>query len=218
MRCARCGDGEPFAQSRAKRSRFLPCVSNQLDLGRRNQLAAAYPSPVDAPRAEQTTMRDKSGIPWRRIRRRITAIGPAPTGSTRAAPRSAVGAVQTRRAGRPSSLAARLSCLCALGCALALSGCAPGSESRSDPTRNAVASAENSVSQMCRPERALLKPQPAPDCRFAWSDLKTVDPDQWARLKVESERKCYQRAEKIARERLRLLQASVTCEAVTAQQ
>jgi hypothetical protein len=71
---------------------------------------------------------------------------------------------------------------------------------------------------MCRPERALLSPQPAPDCRFAWSDLKTLDPDQWARLKVESERKCYQRAEKIARERLRQLQASVTCEVATARQ
>jgi hypothetical protein len=71
---------------------------------------------------------------------------------------------------------------------------------------------------MCRPDRALLVPQPAPDCRFGWSDLKTVDPDQWARLKVDSERKCYQRAEKIARERLRLLQASVACETTTARQ
>jgi hypothetical protein len=66
---------------------------------------------------------------------------------------------------------------------------------------------------MCRPERAMLTPQPAPDCGFGWSSLKTVDPDQWARLKLESERKCYQNAEKIVRERLRLLQASVACEA-----
>jgi hypothetical protein len=71
---------------------------------------------------------------------------------------------------------------------------------------------------MCRPERALLVPQRAPDCGFAWSNLKTVDPDQWARLKVESERKCYQNAEKIVRERLRLLQASLTCEADSARQ
>jgi hypothetical protein len=74
------------------------------------------------------------------------------------------------------------------------------------------------MAQMCRPERALLAPQRAPDCGFGWSNLKTVDPDQWARLKVESERKCYQNAEKIVRERLRLLQASLTCEADTARQ
>jgi hypothetical protein len=192
-----------------------PCASNQSDLERRIQVGAAFPSPVDAPPAGQTTMRDKSGIPWRRIKRRITAIGRAPVGCARASSRSATGVVQARNAGRPSSAVTGLSCLCALGCALALSGCAPGSEARSDPARANAAATENSVSQMCRPERALLKPQPAPDCRFAWSDLKTVDPDQWARLKVESERKCYQRAEKIARERLRLLQASVTCEAAT---
>jgi len=48
-------------------------------------------------------------------------------------------------------------------------------------------------------------------------------PDQWTRLKLEYERKCYQNAEKIVRERLRLLQAATRCEAeprstITAQQ
>jgi hypothetical protein len=63
-----------------------------------------------------------------------------------------------------------------------------------------------------RPELALLSPQPAPDCEFKRSDLKTVDPDEWTRLKVEYERQCYQDAEKTARERLVLLQASSICE------
>jgi hypothetical protein len=63
-----------------------------------------------------------------------------------------------------------------------------------------------------RPELALLSPQPAPDCEFKRSDLKTVDPDEWARLKVEYERQCYLDAEKAARDRLVLLQASATCE------
>jgi hypothetical protein len=58
----------------------------------------------------------------------------------------------------------------------------------------------------------LLSPQPAPDCEFKRSDLKTVDPDEWARLKVEYERQCYLDAEKAARERLAMLQASSTCE------
>jgi hypothetical protein len=63
-----------------------------------------------------------------------------------------------------------------------------------------------------RPDLALLSPQPAPDCEFKRSDLKTVDPDEWARLKVEYERQCYLDAEKAARERLALLQTSSTCE------
>ena len=63
-----------------------------------------------------------------------------------------------------------------------------------------------------RPDATLLAPQPAPDCEFNRTDIKAVDPDQWARLKIDYERQCYQDAEKIARERLRLLQASSTCD------
>jgi hypothetical protein len=69
-----------------------------------------------------------------------------------------------------------------------------------------------------RPDLALLSPQPAPDCEFKRSDLKTVDPDEWARLKVEYERQCYLDAEKAARDRLALLQASSTCEIEPVQQ
>jgi hypothetical protein len=39
-----------------------------------------------------------------------------------------------------------------------------------------------------------------------------VDPDQWSRLKLEYELKCYKEAEKIARARLRLLQSAARCE------
>ena len=60
-----------------------------------------------------------------------------------------------------------------------------------------------------RPDPALLSPQPEPDCEFRRSDLKTVDPDEWTRLKVEYERLCYQVAERTARERLSLLQTSI---------
>ena len=63
-----------------------------------------------------------------------------------------------------------------------------------------------------RPDLALLSAQPAPDCEFKRADLKTVDPDQWSRLKVEYERQCYQDAEKAARDRLSLLQSSAICE------
>jgi len=63
-----------------------------------------------------------------------------------------------------------------------------------------------------RPDPALLTPQPAPNCEFKRADFKTVDPDEWARLKTEYERQCYQDAEKAARDRLSRLQASSMCE------
>ena len=68
----------------------------------------------------------------------------------------------------------------------------------------------------CRPDRALLAPQPVPDCAFRRSQLKTMDPDLWARLKIEYERECYQNAEKVVRHRLRLLQAANLCESQSA--
>lgn len=45
------------------------------------------------------------------------------------------------------------------------------------------------------------------------SDLKTLDPDQWARLKLEYELKCYKEAERVARQRLQQLQAEKRCDA-----
>jgi len=101
--------------------------------------------------------------------------------------------------------------LCAIACTLAISGCAgsaPQPDSRSEPNRPAAASLSGAETPKCHIARTLLVSQPAPDCGFGRSDLKTVDPDQWARLKLEFERKCYQHAEKTARERLRLLQAA----------
>jgi hypothetical protein len=63
-----------------------------------------------------------------------------------------------------------------------------------------------------RPDPSLLEPQPAPNCEFNRADVKAVDPDEWARLKAEYERQCYQDAERVARDRLIQLQASSTCE------
>lgn len=64
---------------------------------------------------------------------------------------------------------------------------------------------------MCHIDRALLVPAHAPDCGFGRSDLKTLDPEQWAHLKTEFEKKCYQHAEKMIRERLRQLQVASRC-------
>jgi hypothetical protein len=89
---------------------------------------------------------------------------------------------------------------------LALTGCAQSSAP--EPIQNA--STEDMLA--CKPEPALLVPQSAPDCVFRRAELKTIDPDQWARLKIEYERQCYQNAEKTVRERLRRLQAANRCE------
>jgi hypothetical protein len=56
---------------------------------------------------------------------------------------------------------------------------------------------------------ALLAPQPAPNCEYKRSDLKTVDPEEWARLKTEYELQCYRETEKATRTRLGLLQSSI---------
>jgi ABC-type uncharacterized transport system auxiliary subunit len=108
---------------------------------------------------------------------------------------------------RNISLVSMRQILCVLACAAALSGCAPGA----DPVSASAASPAMPGAQICRPDGALLVPQPAPDCGFGQANLKTLDPDQWARLKLEYEVKCYKDAEKTARNRLRLLQAA--CEA-----
>jgi hypothetical protein len=63
-----------------------------------------------------------------------------------------------------------------------------------------------------QPDPAQLAPQPAPNCEFKRADVKAVDPNEWARLKAEYERQCYQDAEKAARARLDRLQASSLCQ------
>jgi hypothetical protein len=106
-------------------------------------------------------------------------------------------------------------------CALAVAGCARDpvhrelslvqreakaapirAHKRAEPRRSAEL-------RIHRPDPALLAPQPAPDCEFKRTDVNAVDPNEWARLKIDYERQCYQDAEKIARDRLSLLQASI---------
>ena len=115
--------------------------------------------------------------------------------------------------------------LCAISCAMLVTGCARDQAQReSNPaihefktaavrvtphTRRSSEQHHYARPRIRRLDPALLAPQPAPNCEYGRSDLKTVDPDEWARLKAEYERQCYQDAEKAARERLGLLQASI---------
>jgi hypothetical protein len=117
--------------------------------------------------------------------------------------------------GALSALAKKLLALSALSLAMALAGCAQNSaqhEVKADPVEAAAPAQGQPDFRIRRPNRALLVSQPAPDCEFRGTELKTVDPDQWARLKLDYERQCYQQAEKKVRDRLRLLQASSRCE------
>lgn len=126
------------------------------------------------------------------------------------------------------SLARKLLTVCVIFCATSFAGCArnpaqreasPALHEGNAPSHRAPARARryaepyrHAEPKIRRPDPALLSAQPAPDCEFKRFDLKTVDPDEWARLKVEFERQCYLDAENAARERLTLLQASSTCE------
>jgi hypothetical protein len=95
-----------------------------------------------------------------------------------------------------------------------LTACAPNPAPETAQAAMASAPAEMQQALVCRPDSSLLVAPSPPDCAFGRPDLKTLDPDQWARLKVEYERLCYQRAESTVRERLRLLQAATRCEVV----
>jgi hypothetical protein len=126
------------------------------------------------------------------------------------------------------SFAPKLLTICVIFCAMSFAGCARNPAQREvSPalhedkasavraplrTRRSAEPTRYAEPKVRRPDPALLSPQPAPDCELKRSDLRTADPDEWARLKVEYERQCYQNAEKAARERLALLQASSTCE------
>jgi hypothetical protein len=94
---------------------------------------------------------------------------------------------------------------------MGVAGCAQNAAQR-ELKEDPIHAAEQSEPRIRRSDRALLAPQPAPDCAVRRSDFKTLDPDQWARLKLDYERQCYQQAEKVARDRLRLLQTSSICE------
>lgn len=128
----------------------------------------------------------------------------------------------------PRSLTPKFLTACIILCALSFAGCArdpapreltPAMHESKAPPLRAPARPRRIVEtiryvepKIRRPDAALLAPQPAPDCEFKRSDLKTIDPDEWTRLKAEYERQCYQDAEKAARDRLVLLQTSNFCE------
>jgi hypothetical protein len=114
--------------------------------------------------------------------------------------------------------------VCVILCSLLTTGCAQKpaqhefkSSERSvkaAPVRTAARTSRQSEQSFAgslfwRPDAALLAAHPAPDCEFDGSDVRAVDPNEWARLKIDYERQCYKDAEKTARERLTALQASI---------
>ena len=63
-----------------------------------------------------------------------------------------------------------------------------------------------------KPPPAYCQARPAPDCRLKGSTFKTVDPEEFARLKIAYERRCIRHAEKVERERMRQMHAAGACE------
>lgn len=84
--------------------------------------------------------------------------------------------------------------------AVALAGCArqPGPQ--------------EAQAAQAKPQPAYCQPRPAPDCEFRNASLKTVDPAEFAQLKLAYERRCIRRSERAERARLRELQAAGACE------
>src|SRR5229473_8243599 len=103
--------------------------------------------------------------------------------------------------GALAALAPKLLTLAALSLAMALAGCAQHSaqhEVKADPIEAAAPPHGYPDVRIRRPNRALLVSQPAPDCEFRSTELKTVDPDQWGRLRLDYERQCYRRRRRFA--------------------
>jgi hypothetical protein len=75
---------------------------------------------------------------------------------------------------------------------------------RSDRTLVAHESADESARE------PIHEPAP-PDCKFKGPEPDTVDADQWARLKLDYERHCYEQAEEADRKQLEQLLASRKC-------
>jgi hypothetical protein len=104
--------------------------------------------------------------------------------------------------------------------AITLGGCVPHAtelQSASEPAQpTGLFAPARSDAQTCRPSPALLVPPSAPDCVFRRPALRTIDPGQFAHLKVEYELQCYQNAERAVRQRLRQLQAANRCQVASA--
>jgi hypothetical protein len=108
----------------------------------------------------------------------------------------------------------RLSILPTILCAITVASCAQNvaqHDIETNHTRVRVVAHVHTHPQthLRRLDPALLTPQPAPDCEVEGPDPKTVDQDQWTRLKLDYERQCYETAEKIVRQRLVLLQRAL---------
>jgi hypothetical protein len=190
-----------------------PCADSCLEFETTQSRRGGFPKLRCTPEGfNQAALRGNS--PW--VARQGSVAFDVVVAGAIASVRSALRCVRPRaKALRPRpALAPKFLALCAISCAMAVAGCAQNSAQREvqeDPV-HAAAPARYPELRIRRPDRALLAPQAAPDCEFRGSDLKTVDPDEWARLKIDFERQCYQHAEKVARDRLRRLQASSLCE------
>jgi hypothetical protein len=131
-----------------------------------------------------------------------------------------------RHAAHPRKLAPNLLKLLAASCVVALAGCAQNPPPHAAAALSALSALKTPSASVAQPVRrrteprdlqarirkldpTLLAPRPAPNCDYKRTDLKTVDQDEWARLKTEYELHCYRETEEATRTRLGLLQSSI---------
>jgi hypothetical protein len=105
-----------------------------------------------------------------------------------------------RRCNRPRSLA----CVLAVSVSAVTLAAGCGHAERGSAASRTTNTNISARTQIPVPGRALLKPQPEPDCEF-----KTAEPNTDDQNKLDYERQCYRHAEIIVRNRLQLLQRSV---------
>jgi hypothetical protein len=92
--------------------------------------------------------------------------------------------------------------------AAAVHACPGRQAHRSDRTLVAHESVQQSAQESAH--EVIQEPSP-PNCEFKGPEPDTVDADQWARLKLDYERHCYEQAEEADRKQLGQLLASRKC-------
>lgn len=91
-------------------------------------------------------------------------------------------------------------------CALSPGDCDEEHVERMAAAPRAAKAGPTSKQPALLPDRALLTPQPEPNCEFKGTGAGS---EETLRVKLDFERQCYRHAEIIVRNRLRLLQDSV---------
>ena len=113
---------------------------------------------------------------------------------------------------RPGAVVGTLSALFVASFALTIAGCSHNLDEHKYAANHSTPSHLRSGSQTARNHQASVVPPSPPHCELMEPQPDIVDAELWARLKLDYERRCYQRAEMLVRKRLQRLLISGRCE------